>query len=422
MCLGTVLALAILGPVMSHKAAPFSGEGSPLRQVFYLATLATAVWALRPIERPDRLAQVPTTMVLAVAYCWISLAWAIEPGIAVRRLMLATILIWIIFILVAELGYRTTITITRMVLVGTLVANFATVLLLPQIGIHQTNDLGDVALIGAWRGIMMQKNFAGVTCAATILMFMFDARAISLTARGAVIVASALFLAMSQSKTSAGLTLVATVAGLAYLRYDPRYRALLVPLLLVVAVAAALLSIHYADTVRMSLENPQALTGRAQIWPVLVAYAQDHWLLGSGYGSFWNIGLREGPVYEYGTGWVTDLGNGHNGYLDILVQVGVPGLVLVVFAAMLHPLARLLTNIAVPRARGAMLFALLVFCAGHNGTESSLFDRDMLVQVFLMLTVALIRPAAATSGRALIRARPRPVMPTGRLSRVRPHA
>jgi len=32
----------------------------------------------------------------------------------------------------------------------------------------------------------------------------------------------------------------------------------------------------------------------------------------------------------------------------------------------------------------------LVFCAGHNMTESSLLDRDAIVQVFLMFTIALI--------------------------------
>jgi O-antigen ligase len=84
------------------------------------------------------------------------------------------------------------------------------------------------------------------------------------------------------------------------------------------------------------------------------------------------------------------LGNGHNGYLDLALQVGVPGMVLVTFAAIVWPLLRLFSSRIASPARRALIVAVVIFCAGHNITETSLFDRDMIVHVFLMFAIALI--------------------------------
>jgi O-antigen ligase len=157
------------------------------------------------------------------------------------------------------------------------------------------------------------------------------------------------------------------------------------------------------DYVQAAFGDPDGLTGRNAIWPVMTAYIRDHWLLGSGYGAFWNVGDRS-PVFAYTSvyDWVsTEVANGHNGYLDILAQLGVPGLVLAVWAAIIEPLGRLCFNYKMPRQHGALLVALIVFCAAHNLTESSLFDRDMYIQVVLMFAIAMIAPASVTPTPAL---------------------
>jgi hypothetical protein len=46
------------------------------------------------------------------------------------------------------------------------------------------------------------------------------------------------------------------------------------------------------------------------------------------------------------------------------------------------------------RSRAGLLLACIWFCIGHNLTESSLFDRDATVHVFLMLSIALLRREA----------------------------
>jgi O-antigen ligase len=138
---------------------------------------------------------------------------------------------------------------------------------------------------------------------------------------------------------------------------------------------------------------PGALTGRGQIWPVLIQFSSQNLMLGSGYGSFWNIGDAS-PVLQLTSGWVSQITTGHNGYLDLLVQIGVPGLVLSVFAIVILPLWTLTTQRGIPVRLGGTLIALLTFCIGQNMTESSLFNRDVAVWVAMAVTLAAIRQAA----------------------------
>lgn len=381
----------MLGPLISYKPRPFSGDGNPLRQLGYVGVLIATLVAVRPLHRPDRLLVLPLTMVLALGWCWISITWAIEPDIAIRRLILTTIFAWTMFALVANLEGDRALTTLRWLLVVMLVVNFAVVLAFPTFGIHQAGEDIETTVAGAWRGLMTQKNFAGALCALTILAFVFDAKRVKPLIRVGVIAAAGVFLFFSQSKTSGGILVFSLVAGLLFLCYNPAYRAFLIPTIMVFVCTVFVLAQVYWDQIVAPLSDPGAFTGRTQIWPPLIAYAREHPITGAGYGSFWNIGYGLSPIFHYSKGWVLDyVVQAHNGYLDLLISIGVPGLVLVVIATLLAPMARLLASHAVSRQRGALLMSMLLFCAGHNLTESSIFDRDAIVQAFLMFTVAMI--------------------------------
>lgn len=402
------------------KTIPATGDGDLPRQLCYSLIFLTALVATQPVLHARRLLTLPVGITLALAYCWLSLSWSIAPSVGLRRLVLTSIIIFSIFRAVEEAGYPRSLAVVRLVLVITLFLNYISIPLTPA-AIHQTVEAGDNSLVGDWRGVLPQKNFAGAVCALTILMFVFDARRINAMLRLVMILGSAYFLYRTHSKTSLGILLITIAVGAAYMRFNPSYRVLAIPVLTLLGAIMTLYINIYWDSVTAPLNDPNGLTGRVQIWPPLLAYANDHWLTGSGYGSFWNIGPNS-PIYEYAQGWVTGVGNGHNGYIDMLTQLGFPGLAIIVVGVILIPFFRLLFSGTAPRARGALLFAMLVFCAGHNFTETSLFDRDMIVQLFLMFTVAMIGqvvrlPASAEGGRAPSRHRrpadaPRPALAT----------
>jgi O-antigen ligase len=176
---------------------------------------------------------------------------------------------------------------------------------------------------------------------------------------------------------------------------------MLIPAIAVVGAGAYLFAVSHWGALTAPLYDQTAFTGRTQIWPPLLAYAREHPIFGSGYGSFWNIGFGKGPIFQYSKGWVLHVIQGHNGYLDLLVSIGIPGLILVVLATIVVPIGRLLASQTVSRPAGALLLSMVLFCAGHNLTESSLFDRDAIVQTFLMFAVALIYKLTRTTKPAV---------------------
>lgn len=387
-----VIVLALLGPWMVYSDLPMAGDGSPVRQAAYIAALGFTIFAVRPLNAPQRLLALPITVVVALAWCALTVTWAIEPSIAVRRLVLTVVIIWTIFLGVRELGYTRAMTILRVALFVTLIANYIAVFAFPDFGIHQFAEPGDKRLVGDWRGVLMHKNFAGAVSAVTILAFVFDARAIPRALRFPIILAAAIFLYFTASKTSYGLVLAALLCGVLFQYYDSRFR---VPVIISLIVAGLVTAIAFAllrNPLNAQLEDANAFTGRTQIWKALARFLNDHGLLGAGFGSFWNIGPAS-PIYHYANNWVTTVASGHNGFMDLLITIGAPGVALAVIAVFIMPLFRLLTDHDMPRARGALLIAILLFCIGHNTTESSIFDRDTIVEVILMIAIAAIAVA-----------------------------
>ena len=394
-----LLTLTLLGPIMTILGGSAVGAGNLARQTGYLIVFALAVAAIRPLHHPERLAVVPWPLVAALGWCWLSLIWAIDPGVGLRRLILTTIVLWSIFALVRQLGYERTLMMVRCALILVLIANFATALLFPRIGIHQPADADGLA--GDWRGMMAHKNIAGLTCALTIILFSFDRRKLPYWAMGGGIGVAGVFLILSNSKTSMGLIVVAIALGFGVAafnrRYAPnlrlsRYAKIGISIALVALLAAAFHFGMQSDTVLDYVSDPSHLTGRTSIWRPMVRYYLGNPTLGAGYGSFWNINAIS-PIANDQIGWLRTVAQGHNGFLDLMVTVGLPGLVIVLTATFLWPLGRLLCRPGLRFASCALIAAVVIFCIAHNGTESSLFDRDAIGQVFLMLALALIANA-----------------------------
>ncbi len=203
-----------------------------------------------------------------------------------------------------------------------------------------------------------------------------------------VIIGAAFFLIQSQSKTSAGMLGLAALGGMMFETLSRRLRAYLIPITTLLGSLIWLATSAYADFLTTTVLNPTAFTGRGQIWSTLLLYAADNPVFGAGFGSFWNI-QGTSPVFLYGQGYVTEITVGHSGYLDQLVTVGLPGLVLMVVAVMIWPFVKLLSAASLPGPAGALMVSLLMFCIGHNVTESGLFERDAIISTFLFFVTAL---------------------------------
>jgi O-antigen ligase len=383
-----LISLVMLGPVMTNVEGGNGGDGSTVRQIGYLAILAGTIFAIRPSASPKSLIAFTWPMLLALAWCWLSVSWALDPGTAFRRVFLTTLVAWMVFGLVRHGGYQLNVDLLRYSLLATVLISYLVVVLDPVIGVHTGGEDMATALIGNWRGFLGHKNFAGAVCALCIIMFLFDAKRIRPTIRIFAVLVAGYFLFKSQSKTSGGMVVLASIGGIVFETVSIRLRRYIIPILMIVGSVFWFLTSAYADMVQSNFLQPKAFTGRGQIWGALLNYASDHPLLGAGFGSFWNIEANS-PVFEYGQGYVTKITVGHSGYIDQLVTVGIPGVLLMVFAMAVWPLAKLLASEDVAKGRGALISAMLMFCIGHNITESGLFERDGIVSTIFFFAVAL---------------------------------
>jgi O-antigen ligase len=167
----------------------------------------------------------------------------------------------------------------------------------------------------------------------------------------------------------------------------------------------------------------ETLSGRTGLWLDLLAIAGRHPVLGVGYGAFW-VGPAGYDIFPL-PNWSSETPEwrplqGHNGYIDVYVELGVIGvaLLLVVIAVGLWSNQRLLTT---DFAFGSLRLAVLISLLINNLAESS-FLRGTHNLWFLFLLVAInFVSSPSESGRttALSRpaGRPRPWAPRAAVAR-----
>jgi O-antigen ligase len=134
------------------------------------------------------------------------------------------------------------------------------------------------------------------------------------------------------------------------------------------------------------------LTGRDQVWQFTLNYISRRPWLGVGFGSFWDAApTSKESLFDFGITFA--FGQAHNGYLDVLVQVGTVGMacVIVMALAILFRLFRLARagydNVVIVIA--FMTFSVIWL---HNITESTLLrpGTDMWIY-FVLLTLTVFK-------------------------------
>jgi O-antigen ligase len=79
-------------------------------------------------------------------------------------------------------------------------------------------------------------------------------------------------------------------------------------------------------------------TGRTQIWEFGLSHIMDHPLRGFGFESFWLSPFVRAQEVSYEADWdVRGIIHGHNGYLDIAINMGIPALFAAIMAMIVSP-------------------------------------------------------------------------------------
>jgi O-antigen ligase len=318
----------------------------------------------------------------------LSLLWTQHIDLTGKRLALLTVVYAGIFGGICDLPRQRALSIIRVGLVAALILNFSIVFVAPDVGTHGGS---------LWRGFMAHKNIAGMLCAFTVIAFAFDGAKIPLALRLAVVACALIFLGFSLSKTALISLPISLAAGGSIAMISERSAGAIAiaqkflvtasRVLFAIVLLTILVLTVQRDTFLSLTDDTATLTSRGAIWRPMIQFYLDSPLLGAGYGAYWNPSdSLINPAADKGIWKSVD--QGHNGYLDLLVQVGLPGLALALYAAFARPLARLATVIGRKPQRAALIFGTLVFSLLENFSESSLLADDSLGNAILLIALA----------------------------------
>jgi exopolysaccharide production protein ExoQ len=205
------------------------------------------------------------------------------------------------------------------------ISSFIAIFAYPQFGIHNPGNTTNPEHYGAWRGMSGHKNDFGRLLALSCNIFLIGF--LTRTSRRWIYLAFALFsiLLIGGSRSGQAVVLVVlppiTLVMLLWLRrMSLQIRSLVILVAIPIGIFLSLLSNVIITEVLNILGKDPTLTGRSEIWSAVIASLGHHILLGGGYGTGWEL-VAEGVFLRIG-GTMT---HAHNGYLDLVLDVGIVG-------------------------------------------------------------------------------------------------
>jgi len=310
------------GPVAFRFTA--MEEDSLARRVTRLACSVLILFLMSMQARGIRAACKQAKLLLLLpALAFASTLWSQNPShTLVDAANLTLTILFALYLYLRYPGERLISFLTFAAAISLLLSIFV-VIVFPSIGIDGFQQ-------DSWRGIFGQRNNCAAVCTLFLVLGLhYRARVFTehLT-RGIVLFLSALFILMSGSRTGwilAALALLLTFG----LRFTVRLRsldrvaflmAITIPTILLVSLVAS----NFTQILALMDKDP-TLTQRTIIWAEVLPSIAKHPFLGYGYSSFWTGLNGESMQAVLTTGWME--GQAQDGYLDVLLQLGVVGLV-----------------------------------------------------------------------------------------------
>jgi O-antigen ligase len=321
-------------PVITRDYSYFSYDPGLLTYLLY--GLLLLVPAITAAVMPGKLLvrAIPVSVVILLGWAAASLLWSEFQLIGATRLVLAASTLLGILICIAGIGPTRTMEIVGLFLGILVVLDWIAVLAIPVTVNSPWEIDGDVG----WLGVHSHKNAAGAIAALGSLYYLSHLLFKPNWSRAVLFFLYAAFLWGTQSRTSIG---IAAVVGLAlvifWLGTKSRLWGQLLRVGLIFALIAVALTIVLSlDVIQSYLSNPRVFNGRGTLWHIGVEYLRDHFWLGSGFGSFWRVGI-DGPTLRYSQGWAGFSFAAHNGYLDAFITMGFIGFSLAILAFVVAP-------------------------------------------------------------------------------------
>jgi O-antigen ligase len=278
--------------------------------------------------------------ILFAGWICVTVMFSVDPATSIKRLALTVCVIAVAASLM--LLPKSQNELTRwfsIAVLGLLSICYLGLLLAPNLSIHLASDAQEPALAGDWRGTFGHKNMAAAMMAMLLFFGIYVARSGAWLAGATIIGLTTLFLFGAEGKSSLALcfsVLVLTSLTGIVRSFWLRAVSLLTPLLLLNLLGLGTVMSDSLASIAKNLPLDTSFTGRTDIWTFAVQAAQLRPLTGYGFAAFWGGSAVQN--LPQGMEWAATAAHSHNGYLDITLTMGLPGLVLLIAVLVIAPL------------------------------------------------------------------------------------
>jgi O-antigen ligase len=280
-----------------------------------------------------------------------------------------------------------------------LILSYGGVMLVPHLAVHQFGDLAEPDLAGKWRGVFPHKNDASAVFSMLVFVGIFIARAGYRHAGTGIAIASTIFVLFSGGKSSTLICAFTVLLSLAIQGSRSKFMWLVLiatPLVLLNLFGLGSVAFPEIGSLVASFPVDATFTGRTDVWRFALGHLPDHLTFGHGFSAFWNTAsLRFGV--EDNTVWAGNASHAHNGYLDAVLTIGLPGLLLTLAAFVFMPARDLYRA----RRRGGdpalmlMMMQIWLFGIYLTSLESFFFDRSNAIWITFLFALFAIRYLAS---------------------------
>lgn len=328
-----------------------------------------------------------------------SVLWSVDREMSLRRLLrvLTVVFASISFVLIGWHARRFQ-NVLRPLLTAVLLASVGFGLVWPELAIHQE---AEGVLMNAWHGLANHKNGLGDLACITLILWFHGwlSRAVGAVPAllgGGLAVVCLLLSRSSTSIVAGGFTLLFLLLLLRAPTNLRRYLPMLVTLF-VIALLGYSLAILNLIPGSYTLLSPigtitgkdLSFTGRTEIWTIISEHISLRPLLGSGYGAYWTGAVDSSESYELMARLNFYPGSAHNGYLEVMNDLGTVGL-LVLIGYLFVYLRQSLRLLQIDRVQAALFLALFLQQALVNLSESRWLSAQSVNFVIMTLATAAL--------------------------------
>lgn len=369
-------------------------EGNPLdATIFALLLLAGIVVLVARRRRSWSVARVNILIAIFFIYCVVSVSWSDFPFVAFKRWVKAFGDLVMLTVVLTEEDPTTAV--KRFLSKPGFVLVPLSILLIryfPALGRGYSPWTGEAFNIGVSTG----KNGLGYVCLifglASVWCLINELKSNArygpsghVFAHVIMLVLVLWLLKMAHSATSLGCFLIgSTLIVLASFKTLSR-QSVVVGVLVVTLLFVAVYGLILNPEVGLAkvAGRDSTLTGRTALWELILTVPVSP-IVGAGYESFW---LGERLQYIWSQNWEHP-NQAHNGYLEIFLDLGWIGIVLLA-TVMLGGFWNIVTTLRVDAVVGSLRIALFVVAAVYNLTEHAFRELHPVWILFLLSVIAV---------------------------------